>query len=943
MARKFAIEIEIDDNGSVKALGRDLDTLEDKSKRAERSMDKLKSSLALLSKAAVAAGAAAAAALGALAFSSLKLAADAEESENLFMVSMGNMEGAARKFSEETSAALGLFAVDVRKYLSVLNEMLKSMGLGADAAFEMSTGMTQLAFDMASFFNLSPDEAFEKIRSGITGQTEPLQQLGILLHENTIKEDAYAAGIAERGSQLTQQQKVEARYIALLRQTEAAQGDLARTGGSLTNQQRRLEAQWKNLRMELGKELIPVVTTLATEFNKMATDPAVIQFFRDLGSAVASAVEVMGGLLGSLAQLNAAAGFDSLAGLPEEVLRGMKEVAEARIAAGGTKRWRIKGEIVEVPTAELREAEEMLVRIDKLLAQMEADAWIAAMDAATDAALTAEAKAIGAAAATANWAAELAALDDSGRTLEERVVHLGDQVTALEMQQLADEIGEAFDPGVIDPFIEGVTELADEQAVLTDLTDEYGEKWEETASILKNEMLNAFAEIARGGDAAASLLELAFVGAGAAIGAYFGNAQLGAQLGGIIGSLFGGGGDGSKRRKREAAAREAEQQAAEDAAIAAEALAIQLGDLGFEMHETVQHAMEMADEFARIGADPALAFKQMSDSLNAMRNSILGVNESVEDRIRREAEEFNAQLALTEAELTLKQAELQAQLAILEAQGQVVEAKLNMDRAYISGMEGVAIATGATAETIARSLDAIASVLANLPDIISGDDIEKAIRRAKGGMGGLSKGLGKMGKSLEDALDELEDFYEELTGGFGGLGGGTPREQMDAALAELIRVGDLAIGGDKRAMAQFDDLARELIKMATDFSPGSLGVILDIITDILERIFAGQDLEGFAGGGVVTEQQVIRVGEAGPEAIIPLVGGAVPVKFDSGLLRASMDGNIHLLRIANEISGLRRDAHLGKNLEAGRRAARVGSIIMPPSDNVLRTYRPRLF
>ena len=89
------------------------------------------------------------------------MAMDAIESENLFEVAMGGMADQARKWSEEMSDTLGLNAYNVRKNVSVYNSMLTSMGLTADESLNMSQGLTQLSYDMASFYNLQPEEAFE--------------------------------------------------------------------------------------------------------------------------------------------------------------------------------------------------------------------------------------------------------------------------------------------------------------------------------------------------------------------------------------------------------------------------------------------------------------------------------------------------------------------------------------------------------------------------------------------------------------------------------------------------------------------------------------------------------------------------------------------------------------------------------------------------------------
>ena len=126
----------------------------------------------------------------------------------------------------------------------------------------MSEGLTKLSYDMASFYNLNPEEAFNKLKSGISGEAEPLKALGILVNDNTIKTYAYANGIAKQGKELTESQKVQARYGAIMEATKKAQGDLARTMDSPTNKLRIMQEQVNQLGIKFGQLLIPVVDKL---------------------------------------------------------------------------------------------------------------------------------------------------------------------------------------------------------------------------------------------------------------------------------------------------------------------------------------------------------------------------------------------------------------------------------------------------------------------------------------------------------------------------------------------------------------------------------------------------------------------------------------------------------------------------------------------------------
>lgn len=215
-------------------------------------------------------------------------AMNAVESESLFEVSLGNYASKARAWSEEMSNALGLDGYALRKNLGTLYNMTTSMGLTKDKAYELSTGLTALAEDMASFYNLSSEEAFAKLRSGITGEAEPLKAIGILLNETAVEQAAYRHGIAETGTALTDQQKVLARYAAILDQTANAQGDLARTMDSPSNQLRATMNDLKQASIEFGMALMPIVQTALPILREVISD------IKPVAANAASGLSVIG-------------------------------------------------------------------------------------------------------------------------------------------------------------------------------------------------------------------------------------------------------------------------------------------------------------------------------------------------------------------------------------------------------------------------------------------------------------------------------------------------------------------------------------------------------------------------------------------------------------------------------------------------------------------------
>lgn len=257
-----------------------------------------------------------------------KMAMDAVESENLFEVSMGKMADSARAWSEDISKSLGLNAYNVRKNVGTFNVMLTSMGQTDDQALKMSESLTQLSYDMASFYNLKPEEAFEKLKSGISGETEPLKSLGVLINETQVKTYALTNGIIKQGQTMTDAQKVQARFGLIMQATTKAQGDLAKTADSPTNKLRIQSEQVKQLGIELGTKLIPLmeqglnVIKPIVEWLSNLTDEQqqalikTLMFSAALGPVVSIAgkvVSVGGGVVGVVGKIAGALGTASVA------------------------------------------------------------------------------------------------------------------------------------------------------------------------------------------------------------------------------------------------------------------------------------------------------------------------------------------------------------------------------------------------------------------------------------------------------------------------------------------------------------------------------------------------------------------------------------------------------------------------------------------------------
>ena len=230
-----------------------------------------------------------------------KAAMAAEESENLYAVSLGRHAAATRQWSQQLSAALGLNQYAVRQQVATFNTMFDSLGMTDEAALQMSKSITQLAYDMASFYNLEVEDAFRKLQAGITGEVEPLKRLGIVVNETMTKEYALRQGWIKQGETLSEIGKVHARFGAIVEQTRTAQGDLARTQDSTTNITRSLNAQWTESKIILGEALLPAVNTVAGAMRDWLSENRL-----GIKRWASDFVEGVGIVIGALSKLNPA-------------------------------------------------------------------------------------------------------------------------------------------------------------------------------------------------------------------------------------------------------------------------------------------------------------------------------------------------------------------------------------------------------------------------------------------------------------------------------------------------------------------------------------------------------------------------------------------------------------------------------------------------------------
>ena len=194
-----------------------------------------------------------------IAAASIDAASDLREVQNVVDVTFGEGANQINAWAKTAIEQFGLTETKAKQFTSTLGAMMKSAGLAGPEIIKMSEDMAGLAADMSSFYNIDFDTAFQKIRSGISGETEPLKALGINLSVANLNAFALEKGLSKTFDKMTQSEQIMLRYQYLMQATADAQGDFARTSDGLANSQRLLEANMQSLQTKIGAFLIPAL------------------------------------------------------------------------------------------------------------------------------------------------------------------------------------------------------------------------------------------------------------------------------------------------------------------------------------------------------------------------------------------------------------------------------------------------------------------------------------------------------------------------------------------------------------------------------------------------------------------------------------------------------------------------------------------------------------
>ncbi len=197
----------------------------------------------------------------------LQLGSDLQEVQNVVDVTFGSMSESVNEYAKNAITTAGLSETVAKRYMGTFGAMNNQFGFTREQSYEMSKAITQLTGDVASFYNLTSDEAYTKLKSIWTGETETLKEIGVVMTQNALDQYALANGYAKTTAKMTEQEKVALRYAFVQDKLSLASGDFVRTQDSWANQTRVLTLRWQQFMATVGQGLINVLTPLVKMLN----------------------------------------------------------------------------------------------------------------------------------------------------------------------------------------------------------------------------------------------------------------------------------------------------------------------------------------------------------------------------------------------------------------------------------------------------------------------------------------------------------------------------------------------------------------------------------------------------------------------------------------------------------------------------------------------------
>lgn len=266
----------------------------------------------------------------------VELGSNLTEVQNVVDVTFTTMSDKVNEFAKNAMTSAGLSETMAKRYVGTFGAMSKSFGFSEAQAYDMSTALTQLTGDVASFYNISQDEAYTKLKSVFTGETETLKDLGVVLTQNALDQYALANGYGKTTSAMTEQEKVALRLAFVQKQLSAASGDFIRTSDSWANQVRVMQLQLQSLKATVGQGLInlftPVLRVINILLGKLATLANAFKSFTELitGKKSSGQTGTSGaGLVGTDAIADTADQYGNAADNAEKLADATNDTADA--------------------------------------------------------------------------------------------------------------------------------------------------------------------------------------------------------------------------------------------------------------------------------------------------------------------------------------------------------------------------------------------------------------------------------------------------------------------------------------------------------------------------------------------------------------------------------------------------------------------------------------
>ena len=266
----------------------------------------------------------------------VELGSNLTEVQNVVDVTFTTMSDKVNEFAKNAMTSAGLSEKMAKRYVGTFGAMSKSFGFSEAQAYDMSTALTQLTGDVASFYNISQDEAYTKLKSVFTGETETLKDLGVVLTQNALDQYALANGYGKTTSAMTEQEKVALRLAFVQKQLSTASGDFIRTSDSWANQVRVMQLQLQSLKATVGQGLInlftPVLRVINILLGKLATLANAFKSFTELitGKKSSGQTGTSGaGLVGTDAIADTADQYGNAADNAEKLADATNDTADA--------------------------------------------------------------------------------------------------------------------------------------------------------------------------------------------------------------------------------------------------------------------------------------------------------------------------------------------------------------------------------------------------------------------------------------------------------------------------------------------------------------------------------------------------------------------------------------------------------------------------------------